>query len=99
MLGGGRGGGASICLCVTERVLGRSIDPPEGHPGQLAYTFVICTATMALTQFSTFSGHCYRFTLCDNMDKMCPVVRRKGQRRNRSLSALSAGAYTPQLGS
>ena len=38
---------------------GNSVDPPEGHAGQFAYTCVIslmCTPSTAPTQFSTISG-------------------------------------------
>ncbi len=48
-------GGNSICLCFWSALM----TPPEGHPGQLAYTFVICIISTSHTQISTFLVCCY----------------------------------------
>jgi hypothetical protein len=36
-----------------------SYDPPEGHPGQLAYTFLICILSTSFILVSIFSVCCY----------------------------------------
>ncbi len=42
--------------------IGYSVGPLEGHSGQFAYTFVICTLLTALTQVST-SSRCLFFSV------------------------------------
>jgi hypothetical protein len=64
----------SICLCLMEC----SFDPPECHPGQHAYTFLIRFLMMSLTSVSIFFVCCYsRYSIYldgSNIEKFCAVL-------------------------
>jgi hypothetical protein len=59
----------SICLYLTGALL---YDPPEGHPGQQAYTFVIRILSTSLTSVSIFSVcFCSRYVYLWLALKLC----------------------------
>ncbi len=71
-----------------------SYDPPEGHPGQLAYTFLICILSTSFISVSIFSVCCYSRVSISVVGAVRYISRRCTQNVHRTLLGVNGVSHS-----